>query len=87
MFTEGRYSSERLRVHRFSVGAMTVAGLGACLAGAAFTSWPWANAVAVSALVIGFGASLWWMFASRKAGPVGVSASSIQNLKRTFWVR
>ena len=69
-FVEGRYGDAERRRNRGLVAAVTAGGLAVLILLAALTSWPWSNAVASSALWLGFGATLWWLFASKKAGPV-----------------
>lgn len=84
-FLESRYDAAQLRRNRVLIALITLGGVGACMIGGATTSWPWGNAIATSVVVLVFGGCLWWLFASRKAGPVKLSETSIDLLKRTFW--
>lgn len=75
-FVEGRYSAEKLRRNRAAIIVPVVVLIALFFVLSAITDWPWGNAIASSALTLVFGAALWWMFASSKAGPVGLSQSS-----------
>ncbi len=86
MFQEARYGDAQRRRNRKYVALITIAGVGACIAAGALTSWPWPNALGSAGLVIVFGAALWWAFASRKAGPLGIDEGAMARLKRTFWM-
>ena len=86
MFEEARYDAAQLRRNRLAVGLLTLASILACVVAGAVTSWPWANALGTAGLVVVLGAALWWAFASRKAGPIGVNAGAMDRLKRTFWM-
>lgn len=87
MFEEGRYSAEELRRNRLAVGVLVVAGMAACLIGAAVSDWPWPNAIGMCGVVAAFGAAFWWLFASRKAGPLSVNAGSWNRFRRTWFMK
>lgn len=75
---EGRYDTATLRRNRAVIGALAVASLALILVLPAFTEWPLSNALGIAAVLVVLHACLWWMFASKKAGPLETSTSWAQ---------
>lgn len=75
-FTEGRYSPDRLRRNRVAIVTAALAGVAASVVGSALTDWPMNNALGIAAVWLVICAALWWLFGSRGAGPVQMSAGS-----------
>lgn len=84
---EGTYDDRTLLRNRVTIGLLFAGAVAACVLGAALTEWPWSNAIAMMIFSLVVALLLWWMFASRKAGPVRLTKESEQGLKRTFWMR
>jgi len=82
-FTEGRYEPAVLTRNRVVIASVTAAAIAACVIAGFATSWPMGNALASAGLVLAFGASFWWMFGSKKSGPVRRSDTSKYWSKRT----
>lgn len=84
-FTEGRYDRDRLQRNRMTIIGLVLFGLCACMLGGILTSWPTDAVVGTSATVLIFGVFSWWMFGSRKSGPVTLNQESIARFKQTYW--
>jgi|GEM_PF-2761881 len=81
-FDELTYSDGRRNRHRVTIVLLVLAAWIACILGTTLTDWPRRNALALMAAAVVFGACLWWMFGSRKAGHVQVDAQSKDWFKR-----
>lgn len=75
-FIEGTYSPEDLRRNRLVIVLLALAGVVAAVVGSALSDWPMANALGIAAVWLVVCAGLWWLFGSRKAGPVSLSGQS-----------
>lgn len=86
-FTEGTYSDEKRLKNRLAIIVTTLSVAAVLLLTTLMTDWPTSNAIASIGVVLAFGAALWWMFGSKKAGPVAQTAASKDLLKRTYMNR
>jgi len=85
--SEGSYDARTRLRNRVVIGLLFAGAIVACALGAALTDWPWSNAIGLMIVAFVVAALLWWMFASRKAGPVSLTGRSTTDLKRTFWMK
>lgn len=81
---EVEYGAATRRRNRITVSVLTAAAVIAVLVAGAATSWPMANAIPSAGLVLVFGACLWWMFASRRAGKVRFTKSPQKIINESF---
>lgn len=65
---EEPFSPELRSRNRRLISAAAVVSVAAALIASAVSTWPLKNALGICGLLVIFYASLWWMFASRRAG-------------------
>ena len=67
----------RDRRNRIAIVVAAIGGVIAAVIGSLLSEWPMANALGISAFWLVICALLWWLFGSRKAGPVRLSRRSM----------
>ena len=72
---EGTYDEATRRRNAIVVFAFAACTSFAAILGGLVTEWPMKNAIGIALLMLGFSACLWWMFASKRAGPLETSTS------------
>lgn len=75
-FEEGDYTDSQRNRNRATIVGLGVAAIAVCVALGASSVWTARNAIGMSGVTVVVALCLWWMFGSRRAGPVGLSASS-----------